>query len=69
MLMGTAGIALVVIALLIVGLSSSAPPRFFSRAAIAVAIVLLIVRQVSRRMKHGTPRAARPDPKSTLKLD
>jgi len=64
----TAGIALVVVILLILGLSSSASPRFFSRAAIGVAILLLLVRQVGRRLRTKGPRAAQPDPKSTLKL-
>jgi len=71
MMIWTAGIALVVIVLLIIGLSNSAPPRFFSRAAIAVAILLLIFRQLTRRLRGSGqgPRAARPDPRSTLKLD
>jgi protein-S-isoprenylcysteine O-methyltransferase Ste14 len=68
MMLGTAGVALLVVVLLIVGLSSSAPPRFFSVTAIAVALVLLVLRQLSRRLKGKTPRAARPDPRSTLKL-
>jgi FtsH-binding integral membrane protein len=69
MTMGTAGLALVVVVLLIVGLSSSAPPRFFTQAAIGVAVLLLILRQVSRRLKHRAPRAAEPDPKSKLNLE
>jgi hypothetical protein len=69
MLMGSAGIALVIVVLLIVGLRSSAPSGFYSRAAIGIAVVLLIFRQVNRRLRHRTPRAAQPDPKSTLKLD
>ena len=69
MMIWTAGIALVVVVLLIMGLSSSAPPRFFSRSAIGLAVLLLILRQVSRRLKGNVPRAAKPDPRSTLKLD
>lgn len=69
MTMGTAALALIVVVLLIVGLSNSAPPRFFSWVAIVVAILLLILRQLSRRSRHRTPRAAEPDPKSRLNLD
>ena len=69
MMIWTAGLALVVVVLMILGLSSSASPRYFSKAAIAVAILLLLFRQVSRRLKGKTPRAAQPDPRSTLKLD
>jgi hypothetical protein len=69
MMMGTAGIALVVVVILIVGLSSAAPAGFFTRAAIGVAVLLLILRQVTRRLRHRAPRAAQPDPKSTLHLD
>lgn len=64
----TAGLALIVVALAIVGLSSHATPQFFSRMAIAAAILLLILRQLSRRLKGKAPRAAQPDPRSTLKL-
>ena len=69
MMIWTAGIALIVVVLLIIGLSSSAPPRFFSRSAIGVAVLLLVLRQVSKRLKGNGPRAAKPDPESTLKLD
>jgi hypothetical protein len=67
MTLWSAGLALVVVIFLILGLSSSAPPSFFSKGAIIVAILL---RQLSRRLRtKGSPRAARPDPQSTLKLD
>ena len=69
MTMWTAGIALVVVVLLILGLSSSASPSFFSRAAIAIAVLLLVLRQITRRMRRGSPRGAEPDPKSRLNLD
>jgi hypothetical protein len=65
----TAGLALVVVALLILGLSSSAGPSFYSRGAIGLAIVLLIIRQLSRRSRANGPRAAQPDPRSRLNLD
>lgn len=65
----TAGLALIAVALMILILSGSAPAGFASKAAIAIAIVFLILRQVSRRLKGKAPRAAQPDPRSTLKLD
>jgi hypothetical protein len=37
-------------------------------AAIVLAILLLVFRQLSRRLKTKGPRAAQPDPKSTIKL-
>jgi hypothetical protein len=69
MTMWTAGIGLVVVILLILGLSSAAAPNFFTRAAIAVAILLLILRQITRRFKRRAPKAAEPDPLSKLNLD
>lgn len=68
MSIGTAALALVAIALLILGLRGSAAPDFFYKAAACLAAVFLVLRQVARRRKAGVPRAARPDPKSTLKL-
>jgi len=64
----TAGLALVVVAILIVGFRESAPPEYFYKGAIGVAVLMLLLRQVARRLKTNGPRAARPDPKSTLKL-
>jgi hypothetical protein len=64
----SAGIALILVVVLILGLSASAPSDFFKKAAIVVAILLLVVRQLSRRLRNGAPRAAEPDPKSSIKL-
>lgn len=64
----TAGLALVVIALIILGLRGGANPDYFYKGALVVAALVLILRQVARRLKTNGPRAARPDPKSTLKL-
>ena len=69
MMLWTAGLALIVVVLFIVGLGSAAPRAYFSRTGIALVILLLILRQVTRRLKGRTPRAAQPDPKSQLKLD
>lgn len=68
MMMWTAGAALVVVVVMILGLSSSASPQFWSRAGIALAILLLVFRQIARRMKDRKPRAAMPDPRSKLNL-
>jgi cytochrome bd-type quinol oxidase subunit 2 len=64
----TAGLALLVVIFLIIGLSSSADSKFFRMGAVVVAILLLILRQLSRRLQGKVPRAAQPDPKSELKL-
>jgi L-asparagine transporter-like permease len=65
----TAGVALIVVVLAILALNSSASPRYFSKPAIIVAILLVVLRQVSRRLKGKHRRAAQPDPQSRLKLD
>lgn len=64
----TAGLLLIVIALLILHLSGSAPSDFTQKAAIGLAGVFLVLRMVSRRLK-GKNKAAAPDPRSRLKLD
>jgi hypothetical protein len=64
----TAGLFLVAVVILIAGIRESAPPEFFYKAAIGFAVLMLVIRQVSKRMKTNGPRSARPDPKSTLKL-
>ena len=69
LMLWTAGLAFVVVVFLILGLNSQAPPRFFSRGAIVAAVLLLILRQLSRRLRGRAPRSAQPDPRSTLKLD
>ncbi len=69
MTLWSAGAALVVVVLLILGLSISAPSDFFKRGAIAAAILLLVLRLITRRLRGRPSRAAEPDPQSTLKLD
>ncbi len=64
----TAGLFLVVVVILIAGIRQSAPPEFFYKTAIAFAVLMLLIRQIAKRMKTAIPRSARPDPKSTLKL-
>jgi len=65
----TAGLALLAVVLVILALSSSAAPRMGPVAAIVLAVLLLIFRQLSRRLKTKGSKAAQPDPKSIIKLD
>jgi hypothetical protein len=65
----TLGGILLVGALAILGYSSGAPQSFWTRAAIGVAILLLILRQVGRRLGRRRPKAVKPDDQSTLHLD
>jgi hypothetical protein len=64
----TACLFLVAVVVLIAGIRESAPPDFFYKVAIGFAVLMLILRQVGKRMKSNGPRSAQPDPKSTLKL-
>lgn len=66
--MGTAGVALLAVVLLIIGINSSAPQTFFTRAAVGLAVLLLILRQLGRRSRGKAPRAAQPDPQSRIDL-
>jgi hypothetical protein len=68
MTLWTAGLVLVAVVFVIVGLSSGASSDFWKRAALILAVLLLILRQVGRRLRGRTPRAAEPDPRSRLKL-
>lgn len=68
MMWSASGVLLVVVAVILL-FSTSAPPSYWSRAGIGLAILLLILRQVSRRISNKVPRAAQPDARSTLKLD
>lgn len=66
----TGGIALLIVLLLIIGFRNSLlQTNFFKLAAVTLAVLLLVLRQVSRRLRGKPPRAAQPDPKSTLKLN
>jgi formate-dependent nitrite reductase membrane component NrfD len=69
MTLGGAGLALLIVVVLILWMNSSAPTGYFSKVVIGVAILLLVSRLVSRRWRSGPPKAAQPDPKSVLKLD
>lgn len=68
MMAGTIGLVLVAVALAIVGMSTSASVGFYQKVAIAIIVLLLILRQVGRRLKRSSKGAAQPDEKSQLKL-
>ena len=63
----TAGLALMVVICVIIGLSTSASPSFWRTSAVVIAVVLLVIRQLTRRLrsKRGHPE---PDPQSRLNL-
>ncbi len=65
----TAVLALIVVVAVIIGLSTSAPPNFWRNAAIAVAILLLLLRQLTRRLQSRAARGPKTDPQSRLNLD
>jgi hypothetical protein len=62
------GATLVVVVLLVLGLSYAAPSNYYSRIAIVAAVVLLVLRQLTRRGKGRKSKAAEPDPRSQLNL-
>lgn len=68
MLAGTVGLVLIAIALVILAMSSSAPLGFYQKVAIGIVVLLLILRQVGRRLRRKSKGPATPDEKSQLKL-
>jgi membrane protein implicated in regulation of membrane protease activity len=68
LLLLTLGGILLVGALAILGYSSGAPQAFWTRAAIGVAILLLILRQVGRRLGRRRSKDVKPDDQSMLHL-
>ncbi len=64
----TALLLLVLVLFAIQGLRNAGFELTTPRIIIGIAVALLIFRQIARRMKRVVPRAAQPDPKSTLKL-
>lgn len=69
MLLWSLGGALLIVTLAIAGFSSSAPRNFWKDAAIVVAVVVLILRQVSRRLKSGRRHEINVDEQSKLHLE
>ena len=70
LLIGVVGLGVAILALAGLGVVSAAPQRFWSRTAIVAAILLLVMRQIMRRLNaKGKSRAAQPDPQSRLNLN
>ena len=69
MVLWSIGGALLIVALAIAGFSSSAPQGFWKDAAIAVAFFVLILRQVTRRLRSRRPREIKIDEQSKLHLE
>lgn len=67
MMAATIGLVLIAIALVILGMSSSQSLAFYQKIAIGIIVLLLILRQIGRRMKRKSKGPA-PDEKSQLKL-
>lgn len=65
----TLGGVLLVAALAILGYSSGAPQSFWTRAAVGVAILLLVLRQVGRHLGRKRSKAVKPDDQSMLHLE
>jgi hypothetical protein len=60
---------LLVGAVALLGYSGGAPRSFWTRAAIGIAILMLVLRQVTRRLKSNRARPVKPDEQSMLHLD
>jgi Kef-type K+ transport system membrane component KefB len=67
-LAGTIGLVLIAIALVVLGVSSSAPLGFYKKTAIAIIVLLLILRYIGRKLKKKSGGPAQPDPQSKLNL-
>ncbi len=68
MALWSAGAALLIVVILILGLSNSAPLSYFKKGAIAAVILLILLRQAGRALRKRSPKAAEPDPQSKLHL-
>lgn len=69
MLLWSAGGILLVGVLALLGYSSRANAEFWKTAAIVLAVFLLVIRQVSRRIKGRNAKAVKPDEQSMLHLE
>ena len=65
----TAGLALIVVIVVIAQLNGSLDRSDYARVGVALAVLLLVVRQINRRSRGKGPRAAEPDSRSALHLD
>jgi hypothetical protein len=69
MSLGGAGLAIIILGVLILWLNSHGPVSYSGKVVIGFALLLLVVRIVGRILARGLPKAAQPDPKSVIKLD
>jgi hypothetical protein len=67
-LVGAVGLGLAMLALAGLGSLFAVPRSYWTRVALVIAILFLILRQVMRRM-NKKPRTVQPDPESVLKLN
>ncbi len=65
----TAGLALILVVLIIFHLNGGLEPSAYPKVAIGLAVLFLVSRQVSRRTLGKRLRTAEPDPQSQLHLD
>jgi hypothetical protein len=67
--LGGAGLAIMILGVLVLWLSSHGPVSSTGKIVVGLAVFLLVFRIVGRILSARLPKAARPDPQSTLKLD
>lgn len=68
MMAGLIGLILIAVALVVLGMTSSASLGFYQKVAIAIVVLLLILRQIGRTLRRKSKRSAEPDEESQLKL-
>ena len=68
-LLYTGALLLVAIAVAVVRFTSGSAADMWPKAVIAVAVLLLVFRLLSRRVKRNIEKASQPDPESRLHLD
>ena len=69
MSLGGAGLAIIILGVLILWLNSHGPVSYSGKVVVGIAVVLLVLRVAGRILSRGLPKAAQPDPKSVIKLD
>jgi hypothetical protein len=69
MSLGGAGLAIIILGVLILWLNSHGPVSYSGKLVVGLAALLLVIRLVGRILRGRLPKAAQPDPKSVLKLD
>ncbi len=69
MSLGGAGLAIIILGVLLLWLNSHGPVSYSGKIVVGLAVLLLVFRLVGRVLSRGLPKAARPDPKSVIKLN